>query len=114
MKNDPFTFSELFILYREQLGYSFVACAVALCRHWQLRDPFREVFSDALMCAFLAFGISSVLSYFGIDSKQWGYLTSIAVGYLGFKTIWQLITDRVPLINTRKADDVQTKRKEPE
>ena len=113
MREDPVTFTELFMLYRQQFGYSFVACCIALCRHWQLRDSFREIFSDAIMCAFLAFGVSTALDYFGIESEKWGYLASLIIGYVGFKTIMKLITDRIPLINSRSADNVPTEQTKP-
>ncbi|HCR1107377.1 TPA: phage holin family protein [Klebsiella aerogenes] len=100
-------------MYRNELGFSFIACVVAACRHWQQKHPFREICTNALLCAAVAFGANNLLELFGIDGSKWGYLASVAIGYMGLETTLGVISDRIPFIK-RKGEYVPTKQHEPE
>lgn len=95
---EPFDLQQLFVMYRHELGYSFVACCVAVARHWQQGDPFREIVTNGALCALVAFGINNVLEYFTIDSAQWGYLASVFLGYVGVEAVMSGLADRLPFI----------------
>lgn len=108
---DPIDWHELYMTYRIELGFSLIACVVAACRHWQQQHPFREICTNALLCAAVAFGANTLLELFGIDGKKWGYLASVAIGYMGLETTLAVISDRIPFIK-RKAEYVQTEQRE--
>lgn len=105
---------ELFSMYRRELGYSFISCLVAVARHWQARDPFREVVTNGLLCAVVAFGISNLLEYFGIDATKWGYMGSVLLGYVGVSVLFDVVASRIPFLKSattaaRSNNDVSTK-----
>lgn len=111
MNNIP-PLQELFSIYRKELGYSFVACLIAVAKHWQRRDPFREIVTNGVICAAVAFGISNVLDFFNIDSGKWGYMASIFLGYVGVEVMLDLLAERIPFlksINRKGGDDVPPK-----
>ncbi|WP_225760237.1 phage holin family protein [Leclercia sp. Marseille-Q4284] len=108
---EPFDLQQLFISYRRELGYSFVACLVAMARHWQRGDPFREIATNGVFVAVAAFGMNEILSLFGINGGQWGYLASAWLGYVGVQTLITGITARLPLPGGNN-DGVSPRRKE--
>lgn len=98
MKDEFCGLSTLFQLYRHELGYSFVACIVAIVRHWQTGDKWREIASNAVLVALVAFGVQNILDFFGIDSSQWAYLASVWIGYVGVEGLIAGIGERLPVI----------------
>ena len=110
--NNYSSLHELFAMYRRDLGYSIVACIVALVRHWQARDPFRETFTNGILVAVVAFGMRTILDYFGIESDTWGYLASVLLGYVGVGALFDVIASRIPFLKSatsRGGNDVQPK-----
>lgn len=108
---EPLDLFSLFNMYRRELGYSLVACLVAVARHWQQGDPFRELATNGVFVAVAAFGMNEILTVFGIDGGQWGYLASAWLGYVGVQALLDGVTARLPLPG-RARDDLSTKRKE--
>lgn len=95
---EPMDLQQLFMLYRHELGYSFVACIVACAKHWQKGDGFREIVTNGVICALCAFGIETLLDAFGISGGQWGYLASVFVGYVGVQSLMEGIAGRLPFL----------------
>ena len=108
---EPLDLHQLFLMYRHELGYSFVACIVAIARHWQQGDPFREIATNGVFVAVAAFGMNELLAAFGIDGGQWGYLASAWLGYVGVQALLAGLVDRLPIIGGKR-DGVSTQRKE--
>lgn len=86
---------EIFTQYRTELGYSFIAAAVATARHWQKGDGFREIVTNGVIVAAIAFGMNTILAQFGIDEGKWGYLASVFLGYVGHKVFVKSFLDRI-------------------
>lgn len=85
---------ELFATYRSEFGYSFIAAVVATARHWQKGDSFREIATNGIIVAAIAFGMNTILGQFGIDEGKWGYLASVFLGYVGHKVFVNSLLDR--------------------
>lgn len=117
--NEKHAFLEFFSHYQNELGYSFVAAMVAAARHWQQQDPFRTIATNGVIVAAIAFGMNTILTAFGINGEQWGYLASVFLGYVGHKVFFLSIVDRVSGGNAgagvqpgSQSNDIQTRRKE--
>lgn len=95
--HDKNIFLEFFALYRHELGYSFVAALVAAARSYQQEDSFRFVITNAMIVAAIAFGMSTILEAFGINSGKWGYLASVFLGYVGHKVFITHLLDRLTI-----------------
>lgn len=100
--SEPITLYQMFHLYRHELGFSFIAALVAVFRHWQMKHPFRDIVTSGFLCAAFAFGISTVLDYFGIEGQKWGYLASVFLGYVGVETALDAISEKLPFLGRVK------------
>ena len=92
------TLYELFCTYRHELGYSFIACFVAVLRHWQKGDNFRQTFTNGLLCAAAAFGMHNILTAFDIDAGRWAYEASFLLGYVGVHTVLNILEEKIPFL----------------
>lgn len=101
MREELDSLREIFFLYRHELGYSFVACCVAMLRHWQKGDPFREIFTNGLLCAFAAFGLKEIFHFFDMPMETSGYLASVLLGYVGVEVLLNALPFKIPM--TRQA-----------
>lgn len=109
--HEPLDLAQIFHLYRRELGYSFIATLTAVVRHWQCRDPWREICFNGVLVAIVAFGLEGMMSFYGIDSGKWGYLVAVWLGYVGVAGFIDGISARIPfLTSSRKGEhsDVQT------
>lgn len=102
------TLWQLFQVYRVELGYSFVSAAVAVFRHWQLKHPFRDIVTGGALCAFVAFGMNHILSFFNIDHGTWGYLASVFLGYIGVETALDWASEKIPFLKKIRATPAHT------
>ncbi len=102
MSEFPTSLYQIFSVYRKELGYSLVACIVAVTRHWQARDPFREIVTNGVLVAVVAFGIQNVLELFSIDTDKWGYLASVLLGYVGVTVLFEVIAEKIPFLKVLK------------
>lgn len=105
MSDTPLTLHQLFLMYRTELGYSFIAAIVAVFRHWQLRHPFRDMVTSAVICAAFAFGMKSILEFFQIDGGAWGYLASVVLGYMGVETLLDYASEKIPFLRRSPRKD---------
>lgn len=112
--NEKNLFLEFFALYRQELGYGFIAAALAAARHWQQGDDFRTIVTNSFIVAAIAFGMNTILHAFGIDGHTWGYLASVSLGYVGHKVFVVQVLDRLTgIITGKERIDVQTRNKKP-
>lgn len=98
--SEPLTFIQLFHLYRQQFGFGMVAGVLAALRHWHHGDSLKASMFETAVCMALAFGADRLLTVFNINSNDWGYLTSVGIGVLGWNTCKRVLAAKFPSLNS--------------
>ncbi|MGV2814597.1 phage holin family protein [Enterobacter cancerogenus] len=100
-----------FMHYRHELGYSVIACIVAVTRHWQNGDSFRNIATNGIYVTVAAFGMNEILTLFDIDGSQWSYLASAWLGYVGVQGLLKDIRRKLASSVEKNQNDVTSHKK---
>lgn len=97
MSDMPTTLSNLFQLYREELGYGFMATLLALLRHLHEGTPLRKWFFDSAICGFLAMGADQIMKWMEMPQEA-GYFAAIFIGVFGYRVVMNILQVKIPII----------------
>lgn len=102
-------FWSLVHMYRSELGYGLCAALISACLHIQRGAPYKVWVTEAVLAGVVGSTANLLLEVFKVTDTKWGIFLAMVVGFIGAKTIFAKIMERLGFTFEFKKADTDTK-----
>lgn len=107
--------TDIYRMYKTDLDYPIAAAVMATLRHIQLGHESRQIWTNAIMAAMFAKGITFIINIIGdsVPQMHWianqdaGWIVACVLGYVGIDKVIRVVERYFPSMNLRGKNDRQ-------